>query len=211
MKSQKFFTGIEIRGYLKNIVLIIAVIVLASGFIVSCDQTYAPKPRGYFRIDLPEKEYVLFDTNFPFQFEKPTYAVITSDPHSPNEKYWINLDFPDFKATVHFSYKEVDGNLSNYLEDSHRMISKHIPKADAIYDSIIIDRKRQVFGLIYELEGSGAASPYQFFLTDSISHFVRGSLYFNFTPNNDSLDPVIEYIKQDIDHLINTFAWKDIE
>ena len=68
---------------------------------------------------------------------------------------------------------------------------------------------RNMFGLVYELEGSGAASPYQFFLTDSISHFVRGSLYFNFTPNNDSLEPVIEFIKQDIDHLINTFRWKN--
>jgi len=194
---------------MEKVIKIFLVTLIATGFLFSCEQAYTPKPRGYFRIDLPEKQYVLFDTTFPFQFEKPAYSVITHDPHSPNEKYWINLEFPDFKATVHFSYKAVDGNLSTYLEDSHRMISKHIPKADAIYDSIIIDRERHVFGLIYELEGSGAASPYQFFLTDSISHFVRGSLYFNFTPNNDSLEPVIEFIKQDIDHLINTFKWKD--
>lgn len=181
---------------------------IISGIITSCEQSYTPKPRGYFRINLPEKKYELFDTNFPYQFEKPIYSVTTGDPHSPNEKYWINLEFPDFKATVHFSYKPVNGNLSTYLEDSHRMISKHIPKADAIYDSIIIDRNRNMFGLIYELEGAGAASPYQFFLTDSISHFVRGSLYFNFTPNNDSLEPVITFIKDDINHLINTFAWK---
>ncbi len=186
----------------------ILAIIISAGIITSCEQSYTPKPRGYFRLDLPKKEYVLFDTTFPYQFEKPVYAVITHDPLSPAEKYWINLNFPSFNATVHFSYKQVDNNLFDYLEDSHRMISKHIPKADAIYDSIIIDRERNVFGLIYELEGSGAASPYQFFLTDSVSHFVRGSLYFNFTPNNDSLEPVIEFIREDIDHLINTFAWK---
>lgn len=186
----------------------ISIIVILTGIISSCDQTYTPKPRGYFRIDLPEKKYEIFDTTFPYQFEKPVYTIVTTDPHSPQEKYWINLHFPDFKATVHFSYKEVKNNLRTYLDDSHRMISKHIPKADAIYDSIIIDRDRNMFGLVYELEGAGAASPYQFFLTDSTTHFVRASLYFNFTPNNDSLEPVIEFIKEDINHLINTFAWK---
>ena len=193
---------------MKSIKYIYIFSVLLAGLLISCEQVHTPKPRGYFRIDLPEKQYVLFDTTFPYIFEKPVYTIIKHDPHSPQEKYWINMDFPSFNATVHFSYKPVEGNLFTYLEDSHKMISKHIPKADAIFDSIIIDRDRNVFGLIYELEGSGAASPYQFFLTDSISHFVRGSLYFNFTPNNDSLEPVIEFIKEDIDHLINTFRWK---
>jgi gliding motility-associated lipoprotein GldD len=193
---------------LRIIVKILIISIVVSASLISCDQSYTPKPRGYFRIDLPEKKYELFDTVFPYQFEKPVYTNVTSDPHSPEEKYWINLQFPAFKATVHFSYKKVKDNLSTYLEDSHRMISKHIPKADAIYDSIIIDRNRNMFGLVYELEGSGAASPYQFFLTDSVTHFVRGSLYFNFTPNNDSLEPVIEFIKDDINHLINTFHWK---
>ena len=84
-------------------------------------------------------------------------------------------------------------------------------KADAIYDSLVVDRNRNIFGLIYEIEGSGAASPYQFFLTDSLSNFVRGALYFNVVPNNDSLEPVINFIIEDIEHLINTFQWKEKE
>jgi gliding motility-associated lipoprotein GldD len=89
------------------------------------------------------------------------------------------------------------------------MVIKHIPKADAIYDSLVVDRERNMFGLIYELEGSGAASPYQFFLTDSVSHFLRGALYFNTVPNNDSLEPVIDFLISDINYLIKTLEWKE--
>jgi len=176
----------------------------------SCDQAYTPKPRGYFRIDFPEKQYSIFDTTFPYSFEYPVYATITGDPHSPNEKYWINLNFPGYKATVHISYKAVHGNLVTYLEDAHTLVTKHIEKADAISDSLIIDRNRNLFGLAYTLEGSGAASPYQFFLTDSSTNFVRGALYFNTVPNNDSLEPVIDFIKEDLLHLFATFKWKQL-
>ena len=187
----------------------VLLIILIACF-VSCEQAYSPKPRGYFRIDLPEKEYVAFDTAFPYSFEYPIYSNITGDPHSPAEKYWINLNFPDFRATVHISYKPVNNNLVNYLEDAHTLVTKHISKADAISDSLIIDRNRKLFGLAYTLEGSGAASPYQFFLTDSSSNFVRGALYFNVVPNNDSLEPVIQFIKKDIVHLFATFSWKEL-
>jgi gliding motility-associated lipoprotein GldD len=191
----------------KGISFLLLVTVLITSIFSSCEQPYSPKPRGYFRIDLPEKSYVEFDTNFPYYFEKPVYALATKDPHSPDEKYWINLNFTPFNATLHISYKKVEGNLITYLEDAHKLVTKHIPKADAISDSLIVDRDRNVFGLIYEIEGSGAASPCQFFLTDSISHFVRGALYFNVVPNNDSLEPVIDFITDDIEHLIDTFKW----
>ena len=128
--------------------------------------------------------------------EKGTSVLLVSD-----------IDFKQFNATVHISYKEIDDNLFTYLEDAYTLATKHIPKADAIYDSVIIDRNRNIFGLIYQIEGSEVASPYQFLLTDSTNHFVRGALYFNVIPNNDSLQPVIDFLKEDIDHLINTFYW----
>jgi len=188
---------------------IFIVLLLLIGLMTSCSSSpKAPKPRGYFRIDLPKKQYILLDSTFPYSFEYPTYASVNPDLHSPNEKYWINLDFKAFKATLHLSYKSIDGDLITFLEDAHTLVTKHIPKADAIYDSLIVDRKRNVFGLTYEIEGSGAASPYQFFLTDSTTHFLRGALYFNIAPNNDSLQPVIEFIQQDIEHLIATLKWK---
>jgi gliding motility-associated lipoprotein GldD len=175
----------------------------------SCQSPYAPKPRGYFRIDLPEKNYRQSDTSYPYSFEYPQYAVVEESKHAQDEKYWIDIKFEPFDATVHMSYKNVDGNLITYLEDAYTLATKHIPKADAIYDSLIIERDRGIFGLMYQIEGSEVASPYQFLLTDSTSHFVRGALYFNTIPNNDSLQPVIKFLKQDIDHLINTFKWNE--
>ena len=185
------------------------VVIFIAISIVSCEQPYSPKPRGYFRIDMPEKTYLTSDTTFPYIFEYPSYAKIVNDPHSPHEKYWININYLPFNATLHISYKQVDGNLIDYLEDAHKMVTKHIPKADAIYDSLVVAPGRNMFGLIYELEGSGAASPYQFFLTDSTTHFLRGALYFNTVPNNDSLAPVIGFLTEDINHMINSMRWAE--
>ncbi len=177
--------------------------------LISCNQNYTPLPRGYFRIDLPEHNYLLSDTMFPYYFEYPDYAELQTPSNNPDHKYWVNINYPQFKATVYLSYKPVDGNLITYLEDAYTLVSKHIPKADVIDDSLIVDNNRNIFGLTYKIEGSGAASPYQFFVTDSASHFLRGALYFNIAPNNDSLGPVIEFITSDIEHLINTLEWND--
>ena len=175
---------------------------------VACGDTPVPKPRGYFRISLPEKSYTSFDTNFPYAFEYPEYAEITPDPYAPGEPYWINVNFPEFKGQLHLSYKIVDDtNLMDYMEDSRKFVIKHIPKASAINDSLIYDMDRDLYGIFYEIRGTGAASPFQFFVTDSTSHFVRGALYFTVRPNNDSLAPVIDFLKKDIEHLLHTFHW----
>ncbi len=177
--------------------------------LIACGSDYFPKPRAYFRIDLPEKNYRHLDSIYPFSFDYPVYSSISQDKNSPHEKNWININFNDFKGSLHLSYKRVDGNLVKYMEDSRTMAFKHIPKASAIDNRLIINKKARVFGLIYEISGSGAASPYQFFVTDSLNHFLRGALYFNIVPNNDSLAPVIDFLKQDIEHLIKSFEWKE--
>ena len=180
-------------------------LIMLLGF--SCKRDYTPKPRGYFRIDLPERDYRTFDTTFPYRFEYPVYTEILPDRHSPEEKYWINIDYPAYKGRVHISYKEVDDNLKKYLEDARTTVMKHMPKASAIKDQLIYRPEADVYGLKYRIEGLGAASPYQFFVTDSSSHFMRGALYFNVKPNNDSLAPVIDFIRKDIDHLIESIQW----
>jgi gliding motility-associated lipoprotein GldD len=173
-----------------------------------CRQDYSPKPRGYFRIDFPEKKYVKFDTAYPYAFEYPAYADIIADNRASSEPYWINIEFPEYHGRIHISYKPVNKNLDEYLEDSRTFVVKHIPKADAIDDSLIFRPDDRVFGLIYYIEGSQAASPCQFFVTDSSSRFLRGALYFDVSPNNDSLAPVIEFIQEDIRHMLKTFRWK---
>ncbi len=186
----------------------IMLIFLASLLINACNETYTPKPRGYFRIDLPDHSYSLFSGDFPYSFEYPDYAEIGADPYAPDQPYWLNIDFPDFEGRIHLSYKVIDGNLAEYLEDSRQFVMKHIPKASAINDSLILDRDKNLYGLVYQIEGMGAASPCQFFITDSTTHFVRGALYFDVVPNNDSLAPVINFLRKDIEHLLSTFEWK---
>ena len=185
-----------------------SILLILSGVLPSCDRSYTPTPRGYFRIDLPSREYRLFDTLYPYSFEYPSYARVAPDQRPGSEPYWINLEFPQFRGTLHISYKDIHGNLMEYLEDSRTFVMKHIPKADAIDDSLIYRPADRVYGLLYDIQGTGAASACQFFVTDSSSHFLRGALYFNTLPNNDSLAPVIRFIRQDIVHMLETFQWK---
>ena len=169
---------------------------------------YLPKPRGYFRIDLPEKGYTKVDTIERYSFECPQYALITPDPYSPDEKNWINIEMPQFNGSIHLTHKPVNGNLGEYLEDVHTMVTKHLQKANGVRDSLIVNDEHQVYGLFIEMDGKGVATPMQFYLTDSTKNFVRGALYFNFQPNNDSMQPVINFIREDIDRMIESFEWK---
>jgi len=183
-------------------------IIISLLLMISCNETPAPKPRGYFRINLPEHQYRLLDSTLPYSFEYPVYARITRDIHAPGETNWINVDFPRFKGRLHLSYKTVNNNLGTFTEDAHSLVIKHIPKASAIEEVRIQDSERNVFGLVYDIKGTGAASTYQFYVTDSTTHFLRGALYFSVLPNNDSLAPVIDFIKTDIQHLLETIRWK---
>ncbi len=179
-------------------------------FMASCgeEERPLPKPKGYLRIDLPEKEYVKVDTIGRYAFEMPSYAELTYDPFSPQEKNWVNVEMPCFKASIHLTHKDVKGNLGEYLEDVHTMITKHLQKANGMNDSLISNPEHKVYGMLIEMDGKGVATPMQFYLTDSTANFIRGALYFNFVPNNDSMQPVIDYIRQDIDRMIETFEWK---
>lgn len=177
--------------------------------ITSCSDSYTPKPRGFFRIDLPRHVYRGMDSTLPYTFEYPVYASIQADSNKYAEPFWINIWFPRFKATLHISYKAVHSNLASYLDDSHTLVNKHIPKASSITQREFIDVEKNVYGLEYVIRGADAASPYQFYLTDSTRNFVRGALYFNVVPNNDSLSPVIDFLVADIQHLIGTFHWKN--
>jgi len=183
-------------------------VIILSLFSFSCNGDYIPKPRGYFRIDFPKHDYQSFDTSFPYTFEYPVYASILPDSSNLKEPFWINIVYPRFHAQLHISFKVIKNNLANYLEDSRKLVNKHIPKANAIMQREYLDPAHRVFGLVYDIKGSDAASSFQFYLTDSISNFVRGALYFDLVPNNDSLSPVIDFLKVDLEHMISTFRWK---
>jgi len=197
----------------KNSFLILLVLILAS--LSSCRENAIPKPKGYFRIDLPSRNYLTFTPvkspagYLPVTFEYPSYGKISFEADAQPGPGWFNIDFPSWKARIYLTYKDVKNDLENLMEQAYTMnVKNHITKADAINEQIISDPGRNVYGILYDLKGS-TATAVQFFVTDSTKHFFRGSLYFSAVPNPDSLAPVIDFFRGDIIHLIETLKWSD--
>jgi gliding motility-associated lipoprotein GldD len=185
--------------------------------LLSCNSAYTPKRRGYFRIDFPPHQYQSFDRpGYPYSFDYPLYATVTRDSSFfdslPENPYWINIDFPRFGARIYVSYKAIGpvkgaGNTFDKLrDDAFKMTFKHTYKASSI-DPTVIQTPNGIGGIFFNV-GGNAATAQQFFLTDTTRHFLRGALYFDTTPNEDSLGIVNRFLQEDLTHLINTFRWK---
>lgn len=168
-----------------------------------------PKPMGYFRIDLPEHSYRSLDTTVPFTFEMSEQADL-SLKRNPDGSCWMDVDYPKFNASFKFTYFPLANadSLRNLIIKEEKMVKFHYQKADDVEYSIIQDADNHIWGQIYDIEGKEVATPFQFWMTDSASHFLRATLYFNFAPNNDSLQPVIDYLREDAMRMIGSFAWK---
>jgi gliding motility-associated lipoprotein GldD len=185
------------------------ILIISTFLVFSCGgEDYAPKPRAFFRIDLPAKSYQAFDTLYPYSFEYPKYAVIQRSKGLGEDRYWINVNFPAYNATIHITYKPVKNNLDSLVGSARKFVDKHISKATSIKEKAYENPGNNVYGVVYNIKGNSVASPYQFFVTDREKHYVRGALYFNMPPSNDSLAPVIEFIEKDIDYMISTLKWK---
>lgn len=174
---------------------------------ISCNRSYTPKPMGYLKVNYPEKEYVLFNKAEPYLFEYPVYAEVLEDDSRITEPYWYNIYFPEYDGTIHLSYKNLENDVNDYIEDCRILVYKHTSRSDGITELPFIDTVNKRYGILYELNGN-VASNVQFFLTDSTEHFLRGSLYFNAAPNSDSLGPVIDFIKEDIVYFMESVKWK---
>ena len=168
-----------------------------------------PKPMGYFRIDLPNHQYRTLDTSLPFRYEQSVFANTTIEKQKDNT-LWMTVSYPDLKASLRFTCFEVKNadSLRKLMVSEDKMVKFHYQKADDVQYSVIKDPEALLWGQTYEIFGKEVATPFQFWLTDSAHRFVRATLYFDETPNNDSLQPVIQYLKEDALHFINTFEWK---
>ena len=188
------------------------VIVLGIMLFLSCNSSYTPKPTGYFKIDLPERKYQLFDQpGYPYSFEYPVYARIVKDStffgETTENPWWINVDFPQFAGRIYVSYKEIGRNkFDTLIKHAFLLTSKHTSRAYSIDDSLVTT-PNGVHGVFFTV-GGNVATANQFFLTDTTRHFLRGALYFDATPNADSLGIVNRFLLTDMKHLINTFKWK---
>jgi len=175
----------------------------------ACMPQYSPKPGGYFRIEFPEKTYQTFAPGCPFTTRIPTYAKMEPDRSADARPCWMDLWFPQFNARIHLSYMPVTSpdNFNQLVEDARTFAFNHTVKATAIDQQRISRPNAQVYGLNYEIKGN-TASNIQFFLTDSTHHYLRGALYFHEKPRLDSIRPVLDFIKTDIDTLIQSMRWK---
>lgn len=189
--------------------------ILVSALLFACNSNYtAGKKKGYFRIDFPEKKYQVFNwPGYPYLFEYPEYARVVRDTTFFDDKagdWWINIDIPAFAGRIHVSYKSIQNrnDFDSLVRDGFKMAYKqHVNMASGIKDSLM-HTPHNVEGMYFSL-GGNTATANQFFLTDSTRHFLRGALYFDATPNADSLGIVNEFLKKDLLHLINTLQWRD--
>jgi gliding motility-associated lipoprotein GldD len=192
----------------------VLLLMLAVFSFFSCREASVPKPKGYFRIDLQPKKYIVFNEtgqlrNLPLKFEYPLYGNISDKVDNKSEPGWFNIEFPAYKARIYLTYKNIRGDLEGLIEQTYIMnVKNHITKADAINEQLINDLANRKFGILYDLKGN-TASAVQFYVTDSVKHYLRGSLYFESEPNADSLAPVIDFFREDVIHLIETLKWKE--
>lgn len=195
----------------RGIVLILSVFLIAS-----CGEDIStPKPRGYPKVVYPERGYQNYEVaDCPFTFQYPIYSTVKKEEKffdAPVENAcWMDLQLKPFNGSIHMSFKEISekNGLPQLIEDMHKLTAKHVVKADFIED-YAIKTDHNVGGMLFEV-GGDAASAIQFFLTDSTTNFLRGALYFESTPNADSLAPILDFVRHDLNHLIDTFEWKEI-
>jgi len=194
--------------------IVTAVLILS---ITSCrPPVFPPKPQGYFKIDTPAThQYRLFARDgFPYSFEYPVYSEVIDDTVPQGgmkfEPYWININFPGLGGVINITYKEITPAhpFMDLVIESDNLSFYHHDKADDIVSYVFRINDRNVSGILYTVLGN-AATRYQFTATDSVKNFLRGALYFNVTPNADSLKPATDFLEKDIKHLLETLKWRD--
>ena len=191
----------------KSYIFILNILVFIS-IMCSCTGNYTPKPKGFLRIEPPTAHYVIFDeAELPYSFSVSSQAIIELPP-TDSAALWMNIDYPELNAKIYCSYQQIsESTLKDHMEESYRLAERAAGNAAAITEKFFENDDLNVFGALLLIEGE-SPSPVQFMLTDSITHFFRGALYFKHKTNADSVAPVTNYIKGDITELIQTFYWK---
>ena len=176
-----------------------------------CENYFLPKQSAYLRLDYPKPEYKLInDKDFPFFFEANTRLSEISDIDINPESIDFIINYNKLNAQINFQYKNVNSNekLNDYILDLKRTIETHSTMANSVRIKDYSLKEKNIFGRIFHLSGD-VASPSQFYLTDSTNNIISGLVYFNIKPNYDSILPAINYIENDIIHLIESFDWKN--
>ena len=175
-------------------------------FSISCADDPQPKPNAFLAMEYPEPNYEPFNPDCPFHFEVNEWAV----PSKPTagQDCWLNLNYDLLNGTIFLTYQPVQNNLDSLLRDAQKLPLQHTIKADAIEGDVYLNPFNNTYGMFYEVSGN-AASQAQFYLTDSVRHFLTGSIYFQAQPNFDSILPAAAYLKKDMRRLMETLEWQE--
>lgn len=184
----------------KNVGIFSALSILALA--ISCKEEVLPKPESQLRLDYPIAKYASFSNHCPFEFEINEDAIIKEDKNCG-----FSIQYPKMKATIYLTYKTVNKDIDSLLKDAQTLTYKHVIKADDILEQPYLNANTKVFGMFYRVDGNAATNA-QFYATDSIKHFVTGSVYFYAKPKFDSIMPAADYIKNDMQRLLETIKWK---
>ena len=186
----------------KKYVIITFLSLLCAITLNSCKEEVLPKPKAQLRLEYPTPEYEKINSDCPFTFEKSNVTEVKL-----NSKCWVNIDYPELKASINMTYRPVENNLKELLIEAEKLTFNHTIKADGISSVPYSNKAKKVYGSIFEVTGN-AASPIQFHVTDSSRHFLTGAVYFNIQPNYDSIRPAINHLQQDIIRMIESLEWK---
>ncbi|MGM0635747.1 MAG: gliding motility lipoprotein GldD [Bacteroidota bacterium] len=174
---------------------------------IACNNDDAqPKPKAFLALNYDIQEYEILDIDCPYQFKINNQTQIK--PSKNKRDCWINIEYPKQKATIYITYNSIDNNLKELLVDAQKLPMQHTIKADNIEASVFENHQKNTYGNFYEVAGD-AASQAQFYVTDSVNHFLTGSIYFEARPNYDSVYPAAEYVKSDIKKIMETVEWKE--
>ena len=177
------------------------ILLLSLLILMSCGEDPLPKPKAFLNLEFEESTYENLTLERPYSFEVSQNTIVKDEP-----KKWLKIKYPQLKASLDLTYRQVDGNLRELLVESEKLVFKHTVKAEQISSNDFTDKEKRVFGTVYDITGN-AASQIQFHVTDSTKHFVKGALFFSTKPNYDSILPAVAHIKKDVLHLMETFKW----
>ena len=192
--------------------LLIGLVIVLFSMLTSCGDDPLPKPKAFLRLEYPEPQYLEAKTELPFTFKKNSLVsnITNKRLSGTSESYGLNIEYSRLKGTIYLTYKKIKSkdDLVMYLRDAQNFTQEHTKKADEIIEQVFEDNNRKVYGMFYEV-GGNAASQSQFYVTDSVNHFLIGSLYFYAKPNYDSILPAAAYLKKDIKQIMETVEWKE--
>lgn len=186
---------------------LLVLLITALALLSSCSKEYTPKPEGQLRLEPENAGYYLEDKYPGFRFMAPAHTRIETVKDSA-DKLWFNIVYPELNACIYCTYLQAGPErIRQMIDDSNRLIGQNIGRIEAINEYPFEYMDENLYSVLHHLKGD-IPSPIQFVLTDSVSTFFRGALYFDTKPNFDSIAPVLDFISQDIQTLIETFQWK---